>query len=299
MTDAFEWFVGIDWGSEAHALCLLDATGQIRGTRHRRAYGGRGARGAALGARADRGGAGGDRRRDRDAARARWSIPSSSRASRLCAESEAARSLSRSVHGRRRQRRRPRCAASLADALRTDRRAFRRVRADDPLIIQLREADAAAGGPAGRRTATRQSLARSALSRRCAVADAQPGGRRAVAVDPAGRGAGPDRVGAALAAPPGRGAARASHSPRDRRRDARGAPAAAPDGRAGRHRRRSPHGLPRWCRNCRSSPSSAWWPNGRSIGCSTRWPAARRPTRSRASIVTSRFSSPCPGSEEW
>jgi hypothetical protein len=28
----------------------------------------------------------------------------------------------------------------LADALRTDRRAFRRVRPDDPLIIQLREA---------------------------------------------------------------------------------------------------------------------------------------------------------------
>src|SRR6266508_2392667 len=29
----YEWFVGIDWGSEQHALCLLDATGRIRGTR--------------------------------------------------------------------------------------------------------------------------------------------------------------------------------------------------------------------------------------------------------------------------
>ena len=33
MTDEFEWFLGIDWGSEVHALCLLDATGRIRGTR--------------------------------------------------------------------------------------------------------------------------------------------------------------------------------------------------------------------------------------------------------------------------
>src|SRR5688572_3761428 len=33
VADEFEWFLGIDWGSEVHALCLLDATGRIRGTR--------------------------------------------------------------------------------------------------------------------------------------------------------------------------------------------------------------------------------------------------------------------------
>ncbi len=30
MTEHFQWFVGIDWASEFHAVCLLDATGAIR-----------------------------------------------------------------------------------------------------------------------------------------------------------------------------------------------------------------------------------------------------------------------------
>ena len=33
MAHVFEWYLGIDWGSEEHALCLLDATGRVRGVR--------------------------------------------------------------------------------------------------------------------------------------------------------------------------------------------------------------------------------------------------------------------------
>jgi len=30
MTESFSWFVGIDWASDAHAVCLMDASGTIR-----------------------------------------------------------------------------------------------------------------------------------------------------------------------------------------------------------------------------------------------------------------------------
>jgi transposase len=33
VTTAFAWFVGIDWGGEEHAICLLDARGQVCGER--------------------------------------------------------------------------------------------------------------------------------------------------------------------------------------------------------------------------------------------------------------------------
>ena len=33
MTHGYDWFVGVDWGSEEHAICLVDATGQVRGER--------------------------------------------------------------------------------------------------------------------------------------------------------------------------------------------------------------------------------------------------------------------------
>ena len=33
MSETFEWFVGVDWGSGAHQVCLLNAQGQICGTR--------------------------------------------------------------------------------------------------------------------------------------------------------------------------------------------------------------------------------------------------------------------------
>src|SRR5262245_44666182 len=33
VADTFAWYVGIDWGSETHVLCLLNASGQIQGIR--------------------------------------------------------------------------------------------------------------------------------------------------------------------------------------------------------------------------------------------------------------------------
>jgi transposase len=139
VVDEFEWFLGIDWGSEVHALCLLDATGRIRGTRtvahtvsaiHDAVHWVREQTGAvpaviAVGIETPRGALVDtmieqgfpvfavnpkqlDRFRDRFTA-------------------AGAKDDDRD-------------AQVLADALRTDRRAFRRVRPDDPLIIQLREA---------------------------------------------------------------------------------------------------------------------------------------------------------------
>lgn len=138
MADTFEWFLGIDWGSEVHALCVLDATGRIRGTRtvahtasavHEAVQWVREQTGAvpaaiAVGLETPRGALVDtvieqgfpvfalnpkqlDRFRDRFTA-------------------AGAKDDDRDAH-------------VLADALRTDGRAFRRVRPDDPLIIQLRE----------------------------------------------------------------------------------------------------------------------------------------------------------------
>ena len=138
VANEFEWFLGIDWGSEVHALCLVDATGRIRGTRtvahtavavHEAVQWVREQTGAApaaiaVGIETPRGALVDtvieqgfpvwavnpkqlDRFRDRFTA-------------------AGAKDDARDAH-------------VLADALRTDRRAFRRVRPDDPLIIQLRE----------------------------------------------------------------------------------------------------------------------------------------------------------------
>lgn len=138
MSETFEWFLGIDWGSEAHQVCLLDATGQIRGTRtvahtavavHEAVHWVREQTGAppaaiAVGIETPRGAlvdtviehgfpvfAVNPKQLDRF--RDRFTVA-------------GAKDDDRDAH-------------VLADALRTDRRAFRRVRPDDPLIIQLRE----------------------------------------------------------------------------------------------------------------------------------------------------------------
>ena len=31
--DMIEWFVGADWGSEAHQVCIIDGEGSVRGER--------------------------------------------------------------------------------------------------------------------------------------------------------------------------------------------------------------------------------------------------------------------------
>jgi len=134
----FEWYVGIDWGAAEHALCLLDASGAVRGQRRvphttaavhdvwqwvgavtgvapaAIAVGIETPHGALVDTLLERGYAVFavnpkqlDRFRDRFTA-------------------AGAKDDSRDAH-------------TIADALRTDRRAFRAVRVDDPKVIHLRE----------------------------------------------------------------------------------------------------------------------------------------------------------------
>ena len=138
MADTFEWFLGIDWGSDAHELCLLDANGQLRGTRTV-------AHTASAVAEA-----------------LQWvAAQTSAPPTAIAVAIETPRGVLVdtlieggfpvfAINPKQLDRFRDRFTASgakddrrdahvLSDGLRTDRRAFRRVRPDDPLIIQLRE----------------------------------------------------------------------------------------------------------------------------------------------------------------
>src|SRR3989475_8836490 len=134
----YEWFVGIDWGSQRHQVCVLD--------RDRRQVGERVVDhdGASLARLADW----------------LWTL-SGGQPQRVAVAIEVPRGaiveglVERGFHGfainpkqldRFRDRHRVagakddrRDAFVLADSLRTDRPAFRQVHVDDPLLIQLRE----------------------------------------------------------------------------------------------------------------------------------------------------------------
>ncbi len=138
MSETFEWFLGIDWGSQAHELCLLDATGQIRATRtvpHTAAA-------------------------VHDAVA--WvSTQTGAAPAAIAVALETPRGVLVdtlievgfrvfAINPKQLDRFRDRFTAAgakddqrdaqvLGDGLRTDRRAFRPVQPDDPLIIQLRE----------------------------------------------------------------------------------------------------------------------------------------------------------------
>jgi transposase len=138
VVEQFEWFLGIDWGSERHAIGLLDATGRICGTRTV----------APTAVAVD--------------AALHWVQEQAGAAPGMIAVGiETPRGVLVdtvvehgfpvfAVNPKQLDRFRDRFTAAgakdddrdahvLADALRTDRRAFRRVHPDDPLIIQLRE----------------------------------------------------------------------------------------------------------------------------------------------------------------
>lgn len=138
MSEAFEWLVGVDWGSDAHELCLLDAHGQIRG-RRTVAHTAAAVHDAVQWIREQTG-----------AAPAVMAVgietPRGVLVDTLIEVGFNVFALNPKQLDRFRDRFTAagakddqRDAQVLADALRTDRRAFRRVRPDDPLIIQLRE----------------------------------------------------------------------------------------------------------------------------------------------------------------
>jgi transposase len=137
MTDTLAWYLGIDWGSDTHQFCLLDASGGIRG--------------------------------ERAVAHTAVAVQEALQWVRTltrAAPPEIAVGLERpdgvvdtvleqgcgvwALNPKQLDRFRDRFSAGgakddrrdahvVADALRTDRRAFRAVRPDDPAIIQLRE----------------------------------------------------------------------------------------------------------------------------------------------------------------
>jgi transposase len=138
VTDSVAWFLGIDWGSEEHQFCLLDARGRIVGERavahtavaihaalhwvrertgaacHQMAVGLETPHGILVDTLLEQGfGVFAVNPKQLDRFRDRFSAA-------------GAKDDRRDAH-------------VVADALRTDPRAFRAVRADDPIIIQLRE----------------------------------------------------------------------------------------------------------------------------------------------------------------
>lgn len=138
MSDTFGWYVGIDWGGETHQFCLLDGSGRICGERavahtpiavHEALAWIRTATGAspqeiAVGLETPHG-----------------VLVDTLLEHGVPVFAINPKQLDRfrdrfSAAGAKDDRR---DAQVAADALRTDRRAFRPVRLDDPLIIQLRE----------------------------------------------------------------------------------------------------------------------------------------------------------------
>lgn len=138
MTNVFEWFVGVDWGAAAHEVCLLNAQGEIIGTRS-----------VAHTAEAvhqamqwvcERTGA------PPDAIAVAIETPRGVLVDTFLEHGFAVFALNPKQLDRFRDRFTvagakddARDAHVAADALRTDRRAFRRLQPDDPQIIQLRE----------------------------------------------------------------------------------------------------------------------------------------------------------------
>jgi transposase len=138
MTDSFAWYLGIDWGTEEHTLCLLDASGRVCGTR-------------AVAHTADAvqaaihwvGQQTGVPPRDVAVGleRPRGALVDTFLEQGFALFAINPKQLDRfrdrfTMGGAKDDRR---DAQVAADALRTDRRAFQRIHPDDPQILQLRE----------------------------------------------------------------------------------------------------------------------------------------------------------------
>jgi len=137
MTEPYTWFLGIDWGYQTHRVCLMNSAGQLRDTRsvdHD---------GAAIDAyltwlRAETGGP------------AQIAVAIESPRGALVATLLDRGFAVYAINPKQLDRFRDRHTAAgakddrrdahvLADSLRTDRPAFRPVRVDDPVVLQLRE----------------------------------------------------------------------------------------------------------------------------------------------------------------
>lgn len=138
MADMYAWYVGIDWGSEEHAVCLLDASGQVCGER-RVAHTAVAVHEAIAWIRARTGAA-------PEAIAVAIETPRGVLVDTLIDQGfrvfainpkQLDRFRDRFTAGGAKDDRRD--AQALGDGLRTDPRAFQPVRPDNPQIIQLRE----------------------------------------------------------------------------------------------------------------------------------------------------------------
>jgi transposase len=138
VSDAFAWYVGIDWGSAEHAVCLLDASGQVCGER-RVAHTATAVQEAIAWIRTRTGVA-------PAAIAVAIETPRGVLVDTLIDQEFGVFAINPKQLDRFRDRFTAsgakddrRDGRALADGLRTDARAFRRVHPDVPAIIQLRE----------------------------------------------------------------------------------------------------------------------------------------------------------------
>ena len=133
-----EWFVGVDWGSEAHQVCIIDGEGSVRGERSF-THTGSGLAEMAAWLIAQAGAAA-------DVIGVAIEVPHGPVVEALTEHGFVVHSLNPKQLDRFRDRFSPagakddrRDARVLADALRTDRRFFRRLDPVDPEVVELRE----------------------------------------------------------------------------------------------------------------------------------------------------------------
>ena len=138
MEDERKWFAGVDWASETHHVCLLDARGETCGERGFR-HGGAGLAEMAAWLLELSGAAA-------SAIDVAIEVPHGPVVECLMERGFAVHAINPKQLDRFRDRFSPagakddsRDARVLADALRTDRRCFRRLAPVDPLVVELRE----------------------------------------------------------------------------------------------------------------------------------------------------------------
>jgi transposase len=138
VTDTFAWYLGIDWGGEEHQFCVLDATGRICGQRAV-AHTAIGVHEALQWVRERTGAAPPEIAVGLETPHGVLVDTLLEQGFRVFAlnPKQLDRFRDRFTAGGAKDDRRD--AQVVGDGLRTDRRAFRAVRPDDPAIIQLRE----------------------------------------------------------------------------------------------------------------------------------------------------------------
>lgn len=138
MIEHYSWFVGLDWGYETHQACLIDAAGRIRDTR-RLAHDIAAIDAYIAWVLAETGVPSGQMAIAIESPRGALVSTLLERGFAVYAINPKQLDRFRDRHTAAGAKDDRRDAHVLADSLRTDRPAFRAVRVDDPVVLQLRE----------------------------------------------------------------------------------------------------------------------------------------------------------------